>query len=183
VAGTNQKSNRDPEMHAEDYEIEGALRSLREKGWIVQMEREGGRALRWAHQAERQLGVDGHDLAILAELLLRGPQTPQELKTRCSRMRPFASPEQVEQRLRALSERPVPFVRLLPRRPRERDARWTHLLGASPTTTPPAGAPATEGGAAGPVALPSRPAAPTVLERLEALERAVEELRARLPNA
>jgi uncharacterized protein YceH (UPF0502 family) len=174
VAAVNQKSNRDPELHAEDYEIEGAVRSLREKGWITQHEREGGRTFRFAHAAGEQLGVDAHDLAILAELMNRGPQTPMELKTRCSRMRPFASPEEVERRLEALAARPVPYVRRLERRPREHAPRWMQLLGTSPAAAEPS-APAPAAAAA-----PAPPAAPSLADRVAALERAVAELRARL---
>jgi uncharacterized protein YceH (UPF0502 family) len=69
------------------------------------------------------------ELALLAELLLRGPQAPGELKTRAERMAPVGASEDVERRLRELAARPVPYVRVLERRPREHAARWTHLLG------------------------------------------------------
>src|SRR5687767_8472322 len=129
VQGSNQKSNRDPEMRVQDYEVEGAIKSLLVKGWILEHEKGGGRTRRYTHQAEQQLGVGKAELALLTELMLRGSQTPTELKTRCARMHPVGSPEDVERRLRELAARPVPYVRLLERRPRERDARWTHLLG------------------------------------------------------
>ena len=133
VSGCNQKSNRDPHMQVEDFEVEGALHALRDSGWVVLVERDGGRTLRYSHQAKQQLGVDREDLAILSELLCRGPQAPGALKTRCSRMAPFASPQEVAVRLRAMAERPVPYVARLPKRPREQQPRWIHLLdGRSP---------------------------------------------------
>lgn len=133
IAGCNQKSNRDPQMSVEDYAVEGALRALMDSDWVVRYERDGGHVMRFAHQAKEQLGIDVPDLAILGELLCRGPQSVGELKTRASRMSPFASPAEVEGRLRDLAARPTPYVVQLPRRPRERMQRWQHLLdGASP---------------------------------------------------
>lgn len=140
VAGCNQKSNRDPHLEVQDYEVEGALKSLLLKGWLVELEREGGRTRRYAHQADKQLGVGKADLAVLTELLVRGPQTPQELKTRGDRMTPMGTPEDVERRLRDLAGRPVPYVRLLERRPGERYARWGHLLGPRSEASSPAAA-------------------------------------------
>ena len=136
VQGANQKSNRDPEMRVQDYEVEGALKSLLVKGWILEHEREGGRTRRYGHQAGQQLGVGKPELAILTELMLRGPQTPGELKTRCERMHPVGAPDEVERRLRELAQRPVPYVRQLERRPREHAARWMHLLGPQAVALP-----------------------------------------------
>lgn len=182
VAGCNQKSNRDPHMEAEPYEVEGALHALMDRGWVVQVERAGGRASRYEHRAREQLGVDREDLAILSELLDRGAQTPGELKTRAGRMCPFASPTEIEARLRDLAARPVPYVHQLERRPREHAARWAHLLGDE-TTGEPEEAPPPE-----PVveaALPTTPmpdaaASSDVTERIEALEREVGDLHDRL---
>jgi uncharacterized protein YceH (UPF0502 family) len=176
VSAVNQKSNREPEIHAEDYEVEGALRSLMEKGRVVQMEREGGRTLRYSHAAGTPLGVDDADLAILAELMNRGPQTPAELKTRASRMRPLPSAEDVERRLQALAARPIPYVKLLGRRPREHAARWGHLLGPSPASAEVASPTAST-----PRPTPTPPsAAPSLADRVAALERSVAEVRSRL---
>lgn len=129
VAACNQKSNRDPKMDVEDFEVEGAIRALMDRGWVSRVERHGARAMRYAHEAATQLGVTKPDLALLAELLCRGPQAPGALKTRASRMSPFASADEVEERLAELSLRPVPYVVELERQPRERQARWQHMLG------------------------------------------------------
>ncbi|MDF1701850.1 MAG: DUF480 domain-containing protein, partial [Planctomycetota bacterium] len=91
VAACNQKSNRDPKMDVEAYEVEGAIRALMDRGWVSRVERFGSRAMRYGHEAGSQLGVDKADLAILQELLCRGPQAPGALKTRCNRMHPFES--------------------------------------------------------------------------------------------
>ncbi len=135
LLGCNQKSNRDPEMNLEEFVVRGALMQLRLQGWVTQ--REGGRAERFKHEIESKLGVDAAAKALLAELLLRGPQTPTELRTRCARMGLHRDVAGIESLLRELAARqPKPLVELLPRRPRERDARWTHLLGPVDVASP-----------------------------------------------
>ncbi len=182
VAACNQKSNRDPVMSVEDYDVEGAIRSLMDRDWVTRRESMGSRTMRYAHEAKTQLALEVEDLAILSELLCRGPQAPGALKTRCTRMHPFDSPAEVEDRLREMAARPVPYVKLLPRAPRERQARWCHLLGkeaeaslpTSPSTSPhtpaPTPAPATPPASA----LAPPPSIPTA-DDLN-LERRVEEL-------
>ncbi len=133
VAGCNQKSNRDPVMTVEDFDVEGALRSLMDKDWVTRRESHGSRVMRYAHEVRSQLGLEQADLALLSELLCRGPQAPGALKTRCARMHAFTSPDEVEARLADLSVRPVPYVVELERQPRERQARWEHCLGKPAT--------------------------------------------------
>lgn len=186
----NQSSNRDPEMHLQEFEVTGAVRALMQKGWVAEMELSGARTRRYGHLAREQLGVDDVDLAILAELLLRGPQSPQELKTRASRMKPIATPEDAERRLQALAARPVPYVRFLGKRPGERVPRWEHLLGKPGETPPPPAepevAPTTSAAPhAAPATTATSHAAPAVgadtlaslVARVEALERTVAELK------
>ena len=185
VAGCNQKNNRDPQMTVEDYEVEGAIRSLMEKDWVREMDKAGGRAMRYEHVAGDQLGVEVADLAILAELLVRGPQGPGALKTRASRMKAFASPADVEARLRTLAARPVPYVRELPKRPREHACRWMHLLGPQPEEDAPVDAGGEVAAASPAVATPAVVAPPVAAtpeadERYDALERRVAELEDRL---
>lgn len=87
VAGCNQKSNRDPVVHYEAEEVEQTLHSLRQQGVVVLVDT-GGRALKWKHQAYDWFGLKGRpaEMAVLAELMLRGPQTEGELRQRASRM-------------------------------------------------------------------------------------------------
>ena len=176
VAGCNQKSNRDPHMNVEDYDVEGALRALMDIEWVSRREPEGGRVHRFAHRAGIQLGVERADLALLCELLCRGPQAPGALKTRASRMHSFESPAEVREHLVALAERPVPYVVELPRGPREKQARWRHLLGgatpddargAVPSVEPPRTAKS-----------PTPAAATELLDRIEAMEARLEALEA-----
>ncbi|MDA1196027.1 MAG: DUF480 domain-containing protein [Planctomycetota bacterium] len=196
-AACTQKSNRDPQMDVESYEIEGALRALMDRGWVTRQELVGSRTMRYSHEAASQLGVGKPELAILSELLCRGPQAPGALKTRCSRMQPFASPEEVEDRLAEMSIRPVPYVVELERQPRERQARWQHMLGkaqqslgvATDREPTPHADPRPQAPVAAPVRAPAPVSAPPaqdagltddLAERLEALEREVETLRERL---
>jgi uncharacterized protein YceH (UPF0502 family) len=135
VAGCNQKSNRDPCTEYEEFEIQGAITSLCLKEWVAR--RDGSRATKFAHQLEARLGIDTPQKVILAELLVRGPQTPMELKTRVARMGLHRDAAALTDLLEAMSQHPGgALVELLPRRPRERDARWRHLLG--PGTAEPA---------------------------------------------
>lgn len=191
VLACNQKSNRDPEMELAEHEVYGALRALMDRGWVVEMELAGARTKRYAHRAREQLAVDDADLAILAELLLRGPQSPPELRTRASRMRPLSDADEVEARLRRLAERPVPYVRFVGRRTGERVPRCEHTL--APAGEAPSGDAASApsaGPAPAPRATPLAPAAATpsahapsvadLLARIERLEAEVEALRRRV---
>ena len=189
VLACNQKSNRDPQTDWAEHFVDGALRALMDKGWVQQLELAGSRTRRFAHLAGDQLGVDAHDLAILAELLLRGPQSAKELETRASRMKPFPSLEEVERRLSALAARPVPYARLLGKRPGERVPRWEQLLGGG-EPTPAAGTASLDRlGTAGTPApretpLPRGAVDPLadILDRLAHLEREVESLRAEMES-
>lgn len=128
VDGCNQKSNRDPITELASFQVAGALMALQEKGFVARIEG-AGRVPKWKHRAVEQWQVDAKDLAILAELLLRGPQAPGALKVRVARMGNHGAPEEIDAALRRLAERKPPLVELLPLGPRERDRRWRHLLG------------------------------------------------------
>ena len=103
VSGCNQKSNRDPLLNLSDFEVEDALTRCKDKGLAVKIT--GGRVVRWRHYLYEAWHVDKHDLAILAELLLRGPQTEGELRSRAARMEPFDDLDFLRQRLKPLVER------------------------------------------------------------------------------
>jgi uncharacterized protein len=103
VSGCNQKSNRDPILNVSDFEVEDALTRCKEKGLAVKIV--GGRVIRWRHYLYEAWHVDKHDLAVLAELLLRGPQTEGELRARAARMEPFDDLDALRRTLRPLVER------------------------------------------------------------------------------
>lgn len=103
VTGSNQKSNRDPILNLSDFEVEDALTRCQKKGLAVKIT--GGRVIRWRHYLYETWHVDKLDLAILAELLLRGPQTEGELRTRASRMESFDDLDALRRALKPLVER------------------------------------------------------------------------------
>jgi uncharacterized protein YceH (UPF0502 family) len=103
TVGSNQKSNRDPVMNLNDEQVETALADLQQRGLVTKIT--GGRVDRWRHNLYEQWQVDKVELAILTELLLRGPQTEGELRGRASRMEPIDDLEALRQKLRPLAER------------------------------------------------------------------------------
>jgi len=129
LSACNQKSNRDPEMSLSLVEVQRACSELMHAGWVTRIEAPPSRTIRWRHQFESQLGLDRPKTAVLTELLLRGPQAPGALKPRVKRLGFDGDAGQILAVLEALAARAVPLVEQLPRRPRERDQRWTHLLG------------------------------------------------------
>jgi hypothetical protein len=127
----NQKSNRDPVMDIEETDVVRALDGLRFKGLAMQAA-DGGRVPKYRHALAGKLYLEPPELAILGEMLLRGPQTVGELRGRAERMHPFPSLEDVEAILRELQEREVPLVIKLPRQPGRKEHRYVHLLAGEP---------------------------------------------------
>ena len=131
VSGCNQKSSRDPVIEASEAEVLVALDSLRGLSLIV--ETSGGRALRYAHNIERVLRIPTQSTALLAMMMLRGPQTAGELRLNCERLHKFADISSVESFLAELAERAAGgLVVELPRQPGARENRWMHLLSGAP---------------------------------------------------
>lgn len=170
VDGCNQRNNRDPVTELLAFQVSGALMSLMEKGLVARVEG-GGRVARYRHRLGEVLGADDSQLAVLAELLLRGPQSPGALKPRVARMGFAASPERIEAVLHSLAQLSPPVVELLPLGARERDRRWRHLLGdAEEPAAAPIPAPAVP---APPPAPPAPTPDPMYETRLAALEQKV----------
>lgn len=131
VSGCNQKSSRNPVLEASEAEVQSALDSLRALSFII--ETSGGRALRYGHNIERVLLIPTQSTALLASLMLRGPQTAGELRINSERLHRFADISSVESFLAELSERPAgALVMELPRQPGSRENRWMHLLSGKP---------------------------------------------------
>jgi len=101
TAGCNQKSSRDPLLHASESEVQSGIDRLRGASLIV--ESSGGRVMRYAHNVERVLGLPSQAVALLAAMMLRGPQTVGELRGRTERMHPFAELDEVEHVLQAVA--------------------------------------------------------------------------------
>jgi uncharacterized protein YceH (UPF0502 family) len=128
VDGANQKSNRDPVLNMTEDQAFDALESLRAKQLVVRVDQMGARVHKFKHAGVEVLHARTAEVAILAELLLRGPQTLGELRGRASRMQPMESLERVRDMIRALSERPEPYVKELPPAPGSRAERYVQLL-------------------------------------------------------
>lgn len=125
----NQKSNRDPVMQLAEDEVVRGLDKLRLKG-LARLSGESGRVPRYCHSLGEKLAPP--ELAVLAELLLRGPQTLGELRTRCERMSSFADIAAVEEVLADLQKYELQLVTLLPRQPGQKEQRYAHLLCGEP---------------------------------------------------
>lgn len=121
----NQSSNRAPVMAVAEAEAETGVEALVERGLA---ERWPGRAMKYAHLAKQTWHLSEQEAAILAELLLRGPQTPGELRTNCKRMYPFADLAEVDAALTSLMEAQPPLAVRLPRAPGAREARVAQPL-------------------------------------------------------
>lgn len=128
VAGCNQKTSRNPVMNVTEREIQGALDELRGRTLVI--ESSGGRAMRYEHNVNKVLGIGDAMVAILAALMLRGPQTAAELRGACERLYRFADVSSVEAYLEDMITRAaMPLVVKLPKQPGSREHRWAHLLG------------------------------------------------------
>jgi len=128
----NQKSNRDPVLALEEGDLVRALDKLRLKGFARQSA-EGGRVPKYCHCLGEKLPPP--ELAILAELLLRGPQTLGELRNRADRMTPFVDLAAVEETLQELQQFEPSLVTLLPRQTGQKEQRYAHLLSGEPQLT------------------------------------------------
>jgi len=136
VNACNQKSNRAPEMHLDDDAVLPALRTLEQKGLAGKGDNMEGRVKKYEHRLADAFNFTRPETAVLCELLLRGPQTPGELRSRAERMHHFDDLDSVHSTLRHLIERDQPLVKLLPRQPGTKEARYMHLLSGDVTTTP-----------------------------------------------
>jgi uncharacterized protein len=126
----NQSTGRDPVVEYDDEDVTAGLEDLRGHRLVRTEHTRGSRVLKEAHRLDDQLDLDEARQALLALLLLRGPQTPGELRTRASRMHAFATVEEVEAVLHDLADRRTgPLVERRTREPGRRESRWGHLLG------------------------------------------------------
>src|SRR4051812_80612 len=128
VAGCNQKNNRDPVLTLSDDEVFDAVEGLRAKQLVVRVDTIGSRVAKYRHHAGEVLHCRGGELAILSELLLRGPQTLGELRGRASRMHPMATLEDAKTMVRALMEHTEPLAKEIAPAPGSRAERFAQLL-------------------------------------------------------
>ena len=123
----NQKSNREPVLHLEENDIRRALNDLESQSLVRSVG--DSRVTKFEHRLQEAFNFYRPEIAIICELLLRGPQTPGELRTRASRMHPFEDLESVHSALQRLAKREPPMVVILPRQPGTKEARYAHRLG------------------------------------------------------
>lgn len=123
----NQKTNREPVLELTEEQVIDALERLRQE--VLVWRTEGARSEKWQQSVVRRWGLDRAGKALMTLLLLRGPQTPGELRTRGERLHPFASVQEVEEALQRMASMDEPLVLELPRRSGQKEARWTHLVG------------------------------------------------------
>jgi uncharacterized protein len=173
----NQSTNRDPVTDYDEDAVYGAAQRLCQYGLARLASGHSSRSTKFRHLAEEGLGLDRQQLAVLCVLLLRGPQTPGELKARTERLAPLASLDDVERVLGELDQRG--YARRLGRRPGQKEDRFAQLLGGEPSAEP--APPVTSSVYVAPVRPPQPPAAEPELEaRVSALEAEVQALRRQL---
>ncbi len=133
VAACNQKSNRQPVLQLSENEVLRTLDELRKKRLATRVHMQGNRVPKFEHRLAETFEVDRQETAILMELMLRGPQTLAELKTRGSRIYPFSRMIQVEAAMeRLMSRTPQAMAAKLPRQKDQKEPRYAHLLAGEP---------------------------------------------------
>lgn len=137
VNACNQRSNRDPIVNYDEETVSRALESLRAKALAGVVSGGTNRVPKYSHRFSEVLNFGRRELALLCELMVRGPQTLGELRSRAGRMYDFSDLDEVESVLRSLAERTNgPFVVRLPHQPGTKEPRWAHLFCGEPQAAP-----------------------------------------------
>ena len=172
VNACNQKSNRDPVMTLDEEAVRKALRSLTDQ-YIARSASGDSRVAKFEHRLNEFHNFHRHEIAVLCVLMLRGPQTPGELRTRAERMYEFEDLDAVHAALNLLMRRDPPLVKVLPRQPGTKESRFMHLLSGDKV-------PASTSEAEGALAVSEGASASAYGERIAQLETEVSELRREL---
>lgn len=170
VTACNQSQNRDPVTSFDESEVLDAIKSLRDRELVRSVKRPGDRVMKHQHDLDRALRLEDTEKAVLAVLLLRGPQTPGELRTRTDRYGDFDSLDEVEDVLQRLCSRETPLTLQLERQPGQKESRWQELMSAEPAGSPHMGSGE------------RRPSTADLLARVEVLEAAVHSLQSQLAD-
>jgi uncharacterized protein YceH (UPF0502 family) len=128
VNACNQKSNRDPAMNLDEVSVRDALRKLQDNSLTRSVSAVDSRVTKYEHRLQEAFNFDRREAAIFCELLLRGPQTPGELRTRAERMHPFDDLSEAQSAIQRLMNREPPLVKVLARQPGTKEFRYIHLL-------------------------------------------------------
>jgi uncharacterized protein len=132
VNACNQKNNREPVTYFDEQTVREALNTLQEKRLAGPASGADSRVAKYEHRLQEVFNFDRREIAILGVLLLRGPQTPGELRSRADRMYHFEALEDVVSTLDRLNQRTPPLARMLPRQPGTKESRYMHLLSGEP---------------------------------------------------
>jgi uncharacterized protein len=128
VNACNQKSNREPVMNLDEDAVRGALRTLHDNSLARSVSAADSRVTKYEHRLQEAFNFDRREAALFCELLLRGPQTPGELRTRAERMHAFDDLSEAQSALQRLMNREPPLVKVLARQPGTKESRYMHLL-------------------------------------------------------
>jgi len=128
VNACNQKNNRDPVMNVGEEAVRQALYGLQEKRLAGPTSSADSRVTKYEHRLQEVFNFSRSEIAIMCVLFLRGPQTPGELRGRTERMHRFEALDEVQSTLQRLMQREPPLVKMLPRQPGTKEARYVHLL-------------------------------------------------------
>jgi len=137
MAACNQSSNRNPVTHFDETTVAGAVDSLREKKLVHFVDRSESRVTKYRHVLYEAMSLNRPAMAVMCVLMLRGPQTVGEIRTRTNRLYDFANLEQVETTLNSLMSGESPFVVRLPRQTGQKEVRYAHLLSGEIRVTEP----------------------------------------------
>ncbi len=171
INACNQRSNREPVMNLDEDEVRQALRGLENKGLAGRARNADGRVTKYEHWLGEAFNFSRAETALLCVLLLRGPQTPGELRGRTERLHSFEEISDVLAGIQKLMDREPPLAAVLPRQPGTKEARYAHLLSGpvESIVQPVSNEPASGNNAI--------PAGSDIQQRFESLEAAVDELR------
>jgi uncharacterized protein YceH (UPF0502 family) len=134
INACNQKNNRDPITTLDEDAVRQALSALQEKHLAGPAGGADSRVTKYEHRLQEVFNFDRREIAVLCVLLLRGPQTPGEIRTRTERMYRFEALEDVVSTLHRLSQRDPSLTRVLPRQPGTKESRYIHLFSGEPET-------------------------------------------------
>ena len=128
VNACNQKNNRDPIMNLDEDSVRDALNTLQEKRFAGPAGGADSRVTKYEHRLQEVFNFDRREIAVICVLLLRGPQTPGELRGRTDRMYRYEALDDVQTTIQRLMDREPPLVRVLPRQPGTKESRYVHLF-------------------------------------------------------
>ena len=172
VNACNQKNNRDPVMTLDESAVRDALSTLQEKRLAGPASGADSRVTKFEHRLQEVFNFDRREIAVICVLLLRGPQTPGELRSRTDRMYHFDALEDVVSTLDRLAQREPPLARILPRQPGTKESRYMHLFSSEPAEAAQANMER--------ALMPADSASGSTADRISALEEEVAALRSEL---